>query len=81
MRPTKRTRAGIPDPLAPFAGSEAHKFDIATAKRVTGVRGRSWSRHAAEPLVQAGAHEDDAVAVVHWFGLGALAGLVAHFKR
>ena len=67
----------IPDPLAPFAGSDLHRADIAIAETVTGVKGRSVSRHAAEPLVLLGMDEEDAVAAVHWAGiLGGLAWLL-----
>ncbi|MCB9686091.1 MAG: hypothetical protein H6735_13705 [Alphaproteobacteria bacterium] len=60
----------IPDPFASFSGGFLHKADIASAEAFTGVRGRSWSRHAAEPAVRAGADPEDAVAAVHWAGIG-----------
>jgi hypothetical protein len=76
----------IPDPFAPLSGGPLHKLDIALAERITGVRGRSVSRHAVEPAVRGGARPEDAVAVLHWvlIGAGAVAlgaGAVAVSER
>lgn len=56
----------IPDPLAPFEHGPLHRLDIAIAESVTGVRGRSISRHLVQPAVEAGARPRNAIAVLHW---------------
>lgn len=66
----------VPDPFTPLYGGYAHRVDIGVAEAVTGVRGRSISRHAVEPAVQAGVKPSDAIALLHWgivFGVGAAA--------
>ena len=72
----------IPDPFANFNGGLLHHIDITIAEAITGVRGRSISRHAVEPAVRAGARPDNAVAMLHWGMIGcAVAGLAVFFSR
>jgi len=56
----------IPDPFSPLSGGRLHKADIAIAETLTGVPGRSVSRHTVEPLVRLGVKEENAVAGLHW---------------
>lgn len=62
----------IPDPFAPLNGGVLHRVDIKIAESVTGVRNKSISSHAADPLVRRGAKRSNAVAGLHWLGIGAL---------
>jgi hypothetical protein len=75
----------LPDPFAPLAGGPLHRFDIAIAESLTGVRRRSISRHIVQPLVLAGVSAATAVALLHWvlIGLGVLVivGLMSRALR
>lgn len=60
----------IPDPFKSLENGPLHRADIAIAESVTGVRGRSVSRHMVEPAVRAGLRPSDAIALLHWVIIG-----------
>lgn len=67
----RRRVVRIPDPFVSLYGGPAHALDLAVAEAITGVPGRSVSRHLVQPAVRAGASPENAIAVLHWRLLGA----------
>jgi len=66
----------VPDPLEPFSGGPLHRLDINIAEGMTGVHGRSISRHAVQPFVRRGADPHNAVAILHWVLIGAMGAIL-----
>lgn len=66
------------DPFEPLVGGFLHKADIAVAELVTGVPGRTISRHAIAPAVRRGVPVQTALAQFHWgcIAVVGLAGIV-----